>query len=412
MLECQTVGYGGEALKFQYWLCGKTCVFVSVVYIAVAAAPPFALAQSEPANDAPVLNDQPLQRPADGSSLTGRIYSEVRTDWVFNTDPLPPNVQPFSFNSEGAFDLRDTTTKIQLELQYYLTDRLTISTVAPYQIVRPTVDDRTFDDLGLFAEELYATYAGDVLDAKAGKFTLNFGQGYRDGATDLLFGNDFSEAAAELTEHIGFEVGASLNNRYLGDYRLSVSTYYLDDTFLSNSLFVERGEIDRIDGGLANTGGFDSFGLAFTGKSPFGIGPLNYHAAYVHRAAGITETANENAFTGSLWATIPIHGIDTKGFVEYVGYWDADGVADRKRDLLTLGLRFEKNGWFGAGEWNMRKTRDGQFGTLDDYLVGVSAGYSFENGLQALAGYSHLRESGQDSDRIGVQLINVLPISY
>jgi len=269
-------------------------------------------------------------------------------------------------------------------------------------------DTRIFQDLGAYVETLTATYSLNPLTVRVGRFIPAFGI-----AVDLapgIHGADLAEAY-ELVGRVG--AGADLGVPFhRGEIVLSAALFRADRSFLSDSVFTRAGRVEKADGGLSNTDGFESFSLAATAADAFGVPGAVLHAGYLFQAAGQGDTADQNAVV--LGAALPLEYGDTSivPLVEYaraedsLGIGEGIGMEGAATDYLTLSLGVESGSWAGALVWHYSSLDIPGAGTLDGNRWEISAGLAVTDTLRLDLSYAYADSDdlATSAHQVGVQL--------
>ncbi|WP_245430660.1 hypothetical protein [Mesorhizobium sp. WSM3868] len=176
--------------------------------------------------------------------------AELQNDWIFGAHP--------SFLRSDVF-----FPKLELDLFYAPTDYLRfVSAIITEPVVDPEPgENAAFQGIGTYVGELYALAKVDPLTVRAGKFDTVFSL-----ASEALPGIHAPDLASvfDADERLGGEAvvgfeGFGLNNA------LAATVFTTDRTFLSESLFTNRGRTTLADGGAGNTTGLSSFSVTLDG---------------------------------------------------------------------------------------------------------------------------------------------------
>jgi len=329
--------------------------------------------------------------------LEALVDIEVEDDWTFDSDDPDAELNDLYTTTEPALDL-------------FLLPGLSLHAGL---VLEPVLDpgpgeDRFFEDHGLYAEELFALYEHDLFHLIGGKLNLPFGV-----AWDLapgVYGSEIAEDFYERTEMIG--AGGGLNfggdgigGEGFGEHTLAGRAFFVDTSFLSGSAITSRGRTRRDDGGIGNTGDPASFVIALDGGSFPGIpGDLGYHLATIYSQGGEGDPEDELGFAAGLYGSFTLsEDWAIEPIVEVVHFENADGL-DQSRDLVTVGAGLLH------GPWNLALAYGASFSDpdgaaiddLDVHLYQVSAGYSFDFGLDVDLGYKFVEEEGVGSHTVGI----------
>lgn len=276
-------------------------------------------------------------------------------------------------------------------------------------------EDRFFGETGLFAEQLYLKYDGGSYTAFGGKFNPTFGIAWD--ITPGIFGTEVAEEFYEQVERIGF--GGSIvfggkdgiGGDGFGTHVLTGQTFFADTSFLSQSAFVSRGDVDVEDGGPGNTEDLESFSLTLDGSDLPGVPfDLGYHLGILRNAEGVTETNAEWGFAAGVYASLEVaEEYKLEPIVEYVRFQNDDGL-DRDQNIITVGAALLHGGFNYALAVTHVATSPDSPGVedIDFTQFQATAGYSFDFGLDADIGYKFTNEQiddeGVDAHFIGVLL--------
>jgi hypothetical protein len=267
-------------------------------------------------------------------------------------------------------------------------------------------DDIWFDREGAFIEEIKLNYENGPYAAWAGKFNPGFGRAWDFGRG--IWTEDFAEDY-EITEKLGVGGSYTFETPSFGEHTVSATTFFADTTILSRGIITSRNDVDLEDGGASNTEDFSSFTISLDGENLAGIENLGYHLGY--RSLGEQDknrddtTSRESGVSVSVNYAAPVN--DNLGFdilAEYAGISNFEGVKDADRDYYSASLitTFYQN-WNVTVGGTIRNIDDGTT-DIDDHLLQLSAGYDFQNGFTAEAGWRNSRESEIDTDMAGFLL--------
>ncbi|MBT5458532.1 MAG: hypothetical protein HOK82_18160 [Rhodospirillaceae bacterium] len=319
-------------------------------------------------------------------SISGSLPMEIENDWAYRSD-------------DRANQNNDLYIKTEPEITVQIAPSWS---VFAHGVLEPIgspdqFENRVFEDLGLYLEDLYLSYDDGTFGIRAGKLNVGFGVGWD--RTPGLYGTDFGEAGYEISERIGIIGSATLNSDSGGMHTLSAGSFFQDTTLFSQSTLRGRGDTRKEDGGVSNTESFESFIVALDGGKIKGLGALGYHVAYMHQARGIGDAEDENAVAVALFTQFDLGGgVTFSPLAEFVHQDNAGGVhADR--DFLTLAGQAQWKGFNLALAWTGRDTEDGTSG--DDFQFQVSAGYAFKSGISIDIGWKTAQEAGIDTETVG-----------
>ncbi len=325
-------------------------------------------------------------------SLSADIVAELQYENGVGTDSGTPQ-------SNFLF------TTIEAGLSLAFTDRLGIESVILVEMLDDPAPgtNSTFEDHGIFAEELTLAYHGDNWSLHAGKFNAAFGT-----AWDLapgIWGADFPEDY-EVTEKIGLAANRSFGNDVSGTHTLYGSLYHADRSFLSGSLVEDRGRVQLADGGTTNTKDFSSFTLSLTGEDVLNTSGFGYHVAYRSHAHGEYDilAEREDGFVGSVFGQVPLGSADLDIILEGALLKNVEGGPD-DQSYVTLGSTAHfANAWNAALSVTFRTTHVAGGINTNDHRFQASTGYAWNSGASLDFGYRYSRENGENDHVLGLLL--------
>ena len=350
-----------------------------VVRVAVAAA--FLLAVASPA---PVAEEHKYPR------VSGGVLIEIQNDGTVASD-------------DRAEERNDLFTTTEPEIVVHFTRGLSLTVHGVLEPVRDPDpgENGILDDHGLYVEDLRLDYEDDRFALAGGKFTPNFGRAWD--VAPGIYGTDFAEDGYELAERIGFGCSVNFGTESSGKLSVSASLFFLDTSFLAESVITERPRNRRGDGGPSNTGKTTSVAVAVDGSIP-PLAALEYHLAFVNQAKGQGDTADERGVAVALWREFAAGPVAVKPLLEYVHFANADALRDQARDILTVALGFGWQRWNAAAVYSLRDTDIPGGGGSTDQQFQLSVGYEFEFGLTTDIGWRVLEEENVTGHTLGVLL--------
>jgi hypothetical protein len=313
---------------------------------------------------------------------------------------------------EAGADISDTYTTTDLDIGAYFSPFFSVHGHFTFEPVLDAEegDDRFFEDHGLYAEELYAKFSFKPFEVKAGKYNPAFGSAFDE--TPGLYGTDLAEDY-ELTERIGLAIATTRENTGFGKVTLTASTFFADTTFLSQSIFTNRGRVDVDDGGLSNTESLESFAISIEGEEIPGFAGLSYNIGFVHQAAGVDDVDDQNGFVFGLKHTRKYNNVEFEviGETAYFDYggnlYDADDAEEFVESLWywTLGTQATINEKFRISTAYTARNAELYDGTeFDDFQWTASAGVKLWREWWLDAGYKYLEEEEEESHTVGLKL--------
>lgn len=327
--------------------------------------------------------------------ISGEIAFELQDDWNYRSDDrgnlnnhLYPTIEP--------------------SVTFQIAPGWSISTVAVMEPVGDPAqfENRVFEDIGLYIEDLYVEYAGERLGGQAGKLNPGFGVAWD--MTPGLYGTDLAEDY-ETSERIGIVGSWAVGQGRYGNHTVSASTFFADTTILSESALRGRGDNREEDGGVSNTETFESFMVALNGEDLPLPGKPGYHLSYMKQAAGRGDTADENSFAAAVFASFDLgNSVSFDPLVEAVRQINQSGVTGQDRFYLTVGGQFSWSGWNIAASVTERYTDNVTAANNTDTHFQVSAGYSFDFGLSIDVGWKVSEDAGVETRTLGALAVYTL----
>ncbi len=333
----------------------------------------------------------------------------------------------YSSEAEGGRRWQAFFEHTEAELELQLTRNFSIESTIKLEQVRDRGGDQFFEDQGAWIEQLFASYRYEGLDLFAGKLNPRFGIAWH--FAPGVYGREFAEDY-ELTERIGFGAAYTLDRPNLGEHRLSVSTFFLDTSALSNSAITRPSFDDpatlrpkrfqKSQGGPSNTETISSYAVALEGAAiPFLQG-FSYHLGYSNQKQGQDGVDREHGFVAAATYRVDLRNdIAFYPLVEWARFRNFGGnpaVTDEDtgeiRNPNVDGTYLTLSGQLvyqpdNAGIWNTavsytrRQLEQDDADLPRDHLFQVSAGYRFAFGLGIDLGWAHIKEDNQTSKSVG-----------
>lgn len=293
-------------------------------------------------------------------------------------------------------------TTIEIGLSAGLSENFRIESLVLVEPVEdpPPGENLTFENQGLFAEELLLAYHGENWSVLAGKFNAAFGTGWDLGAG--IWGVDFPEDY-EVTEKLGLSASRTFGSETNGQHTLYGSLYRADRSFLSGSLIEDRGRVRLADGGTTNTKDFDSYTVSLTGDGLMGRDGFGYHLAYRSHAHGDPDLTamREHGFSAALFGTIPVGDIEIEAMTEGTYISNAEGGPDDVSYLTVGGTAYFAGSWNAALSVTFRTTHVDDGANVNDHHFQATTGYEWESGLTLDLGYRCSKEDGTNDHVVG-----------
>ncbi len=322
-------------------------------------------------------------------------------------------------SDDDAAELSDLIGEGALDLRARLGAGFSINAGFVLEPSVDPVDDRVFEDHGLFMEQLFLQYEADRFSLLGGKFNAAFGSAYE--ATPSVFNDDFT-ADYELAEAVGASGSLVLIPGWIGHHDLTLSVFFFDNTILSETLGEERFERSdgsrdsrnrREYGGLGNTEGPSSVALALSSEDLFAIDGLTYNLGFHSlNANNNDEEEDQTGWVAGLQYEIGLaEDVSLTPFIEYALLEDFEGTLDRDAHYLTLAAALKIDSWTLAPAYVTREFSDpaldddGNAIDPHDHQVSFTVDYEFDVGLTARAAWKTEQVAGIDADTVAVRLV-------
>ncbi|MEP1327253.1 porin [Pseudophaeobacter sp.] len=284
-------------------------------------------------------------------------------------------------------EIRDTYAIITATGTYTFGSGIEIFSTLTAESVTDATLDRTFDDMGIYVEELGLSFGlGQATTVTIGKLHPVFGTAWDDAAG--FFGGTLAEDY-ELAEQIGVLADVELN----GAGTLSFGVFYADDTGLSRSWGENRGRNRASAGGAGNTGEFDNFAIQWAHE----VDGTRFHVGARHLSASAGDVDDEQGFVAGIGHSFQ-GGFDV--FAEIASFSNFGGGAD-DATFATL------NAAYAIGELTLSGTlaqRDLDTAGKTD-LYSIAAEYEFQNGMTLGGALALQDDNGVEDTILGVNLI-------
>lgn len=272
---------------------------------------------------------------------------------------------------------------------------------------------------GLTLRQLYTTLRPlEGLSVYGGKIHPNFGSAYEQAPGNFYnFGSDY-----EQDERIGLGAEYLLPWRFgppllgLSDVRVTVESFFLDTSVLSNSLLSRPGLDDptadrlrrytRDQYGPSNTGSLDSWTASLRGgRAERG---LAWQVSITREATD--EPGGRTEFGQSIGASFDPNGdgiplgsrLGVTPFLEYTHFTNFGGIAGLERHYAVGGLAFTYARWQLSAAAGLRKSSGAATGT--DHQENVSLTYEVIPRFQVGAGINFVSLGGKASRTLAPSL--------
>lgn len=287
----------------------------------------------------------------------------------------------------AANEIRDTYLIVTATGSYSFRNGVALFSTLTAESVTDASDDRTFEDMGLYVEELGLSFGiGQATTVSIGKLHPVFGTAWDDAAG--FFGSTLAEDY-ELSEQIGVLGDVELN----GAGTLSFGVFFADDTGLSRSWGEDRGRNRASAGGAGNTGELDNFTIQWAHS----IAGTRFHIGARHLSASAGDVGDEQGLVIGVGHSFA-GGLDI--FAEAASFSNFGGAAD-DATFATL------NAAYGVGQWTISGTlaRRDLDSAGDTNLISIAADYDFKNGMTLSGALAQTDDSGVEDTTLGLSLV-------
>ncbi|MBT3475381.1 hypothetical protein HN460_00370 [bacterium] len=287
-------------------------------------------------------------------------------------------------------------------------------------------EDKFFDDHKLFIDKLILSYSTDVgITLYGGKFAPSVGLDYH--AFPGIWGYQKIEEYA-IVERLGYGIALKQNFEDLGTHKLNVSTFFKDNTSLSNSVITDRGKTKKSDGGVSNTQDFSSYAISIEGKDFFSLSNnfvdgLSYKVGHAKQSKAVknlgSNSANSSAINDNVNLThdekrssislvhksIIAPNLSMRILTEFMKIEHFTGEESHDRDYITTGLDFYYKKINVGGTYTQETNEAAEADeAIDDKVYQVSLGYLVNNNLHLHIGYKKADEANEIKHTVGAMI--------
>ena len=287
-------------------------------------------------------------------------------------------------------------------------------------------EDKFFDDHKLFIDKLILSYSTDVgITLYGGKFAHSVGLDYH--AFPGIWGYQKIEEYA-IVERLGYGIALKQNFEDLGTHKLNVSTFFKDNTSLSNSVITDRGKTKKSDGGVSNTQDFSSYAISIEGKDFFSLSNnfvdgLSYKVGHAKQSKAVknlgSNSANSSAINDNVNLThdekrssislvhksIIAPNLSMRILTEFMKIEHFTGEESHDRDYITTGLDFYYKKINVGGTYTQETNEAAEADeAIDDKVYQVSLGYLVNNNLHLHIGYKKADEANEIKHTVGAMI--------
>lgn len=354
--------------------------------------------------------------------LAYAISIEIQDDWIYQASLADAESNELQPTIDSEFSLAPID---HLKL---------VAAITTEPVLDPALgESQAFEDIGTYGEQLYAEIDYDPARLRVGKIKPDFGL-----ATHRLDGIYATDLVGDYDNEERWGLEGVLHFEAMGlSHALTASAFTTDRTFLSESLFTNRGRLQLSDGEAGNARGIASLVAVLDGckgakpHDCFADGRFGYRLAIRHQEAGhptqeqIEEEITPQDETGYLAAATTRFGIEETavrllGELAYFEHfdgepddaWYATGSVSIEPDSLIFMLTYTRK---------RNLIIDGPDTT--EHLVDVTAAYDLgedfslagENWLLAAA-YRYREDSDGETDhmigfRITIDIEGAVPLA-
>lgn len=250
--------------------------------------------------------------------------------------------------------------------------------------------DRSFENNGIFVEELNLNYDNKDYGILAGKFNLNFGTAWR-----WDRGLWLRQIADNYREREKIGVGGVLHvgdEKTTGKYNFGFAAFMNDTKNLDNSILVNRDSSHKNDGVAGDDRGSHSYVASLDVNFNFGEKngaeeKLSYHFSYINLAinerflqVSATKMEDQKGYVAGMNHKYPLmpHWV-LDSLIEFAEVKNFGGNSDISDRYLTLNFisKIYRNFLFNLGyaqRQNIHQTQNG----FDQNVSEISVGYEFD----------------------------------
>jgi hypothetical protein len=300
-----------------------------------------------------------------------------------------------TFNApSAAAEINDIYVMATLGLEWALGGGFAIFSELTLEPVLDPVDDRFFEDGGIYMNEIGLSFSNDSLIISAGKISPAFAMAWDE--VPGFFGVDLAEDY-ELSEAIGgaFEIPFSFGG---GEHSIITSVFYADTTVLSDSIGTKRGRTALADGGAGNTEKLDNFAVQLAGS----FNATGYNLSFRQLSAGQGDVSDEIGASFALQHSLDVNGNVLTFLGEIARFEGFGGTADNVT-YATLSAAYT----LGKLTFSTSYTGRNSVGRFADQLTSIGIDYDFGNDFVASFGLNEFQEAGATSNTVALSVVKV-----
>jgi hypothetical protein len=341
--------------------------------------------------------------------MSGKIFYQIQTDRIISSPDKNINQSSGFLYVEPNISLNITNNwSIKNQLRFQPNNTLTTRNQKDPELYRSFLqNDRNIglNKNGILVEEIKLRYENEDMRLDIGKFDPTFGTAHRRNKRIGVFTSQFTEDY-NLREKIGINIVALLE-----DAQLSVSSFFNDNTHLSNSAINKRGVDNKSRGIAGSTKSFSSYSISLEGDNLFAFKNWFYYFGY--RSLGVKNSFVNNLYRdreqalaisseykhkiGKQTSLIP--------FAEAVYTKNAAGIKNRNNSYLTTALIGQFSSWTASGSYSLKNINNKQINNnKTDKQLQFSVGYKFDNNIALDLSRAKITENGRNATLVGANL--------
>lgn len=324
------------------------------------------------------------------------------------------NVRP---SGDASARVANAFAKIEPEISVNLSEDFRLFAHLVYEpVVDPAAGGiRYLRDEGLYAEELEGIATFGPVNIGVGKIDPVFGLASDDAPG--VYGFDFADSyqyLGALGGRVDWQVGSRAATGFDAKpatvkQTLHAALFDADTTFLSRSLFVDRGQLRRNDGGVGNSDRPESFSVGYdvrtVNEGDDLVGPAA-HFALRRLASGSDGGSDEWGFLVNGEDVFSLGDEVSLKSIAELAYFKNEGGGRFDGEAATVGAELREGKWTQSLVGAAHALRNSGNGT--DLLLTTSFGRDFDfdrtGAFRIDAAYARSRVDGEDANTFGLRL--------
>ena len=283
-------------------------------------------------------------------------------------------------------EITDTYLTLEAAFEAALSERIGVFGALTLESVTDAVDDRTFDDLGLYIGELGLRFSFDETVVSVGKISPVFAVAWD--AAPGFYGTTLAEDY-ELSEMIGVTVDTPLGGT---GGTLSFAAFYADDTALSNSIGTKRGRNSVAAGGVGNTGKLNNVAIQYTQE----FGETTAWIGARHLSAGVGDVSDETGIVAGATHDFG-NGFDMIG---EVAHFDGAAGTNSNATYATLGGAYALEDWTFSATATVVDTDN-----FTDSMIALGIDRAVTQNVEVNFGVARFDVGGEKSTAVGLAAV-------